>query len=83
MPAFGPCLYLQIGAQLLEEGVGIDVMREAGLLKRLAAGHGAAEAVHADVLKHGHRFWSIGQDLRNHRISGNFKHNSLPPVNCL
>ena len=74
---------LGISGGYFSEGVGIDVVREAGLLKRLAAGHSAAEAVHADVLEHGHRFRSIGQDLRNHRISGNFKHNFLPPVVCL
>ena len=53
------------------------------LLQRRAAGHSAAEAVHANVLEHGHGLRGVGQDLRNHRISGNFKHNFLPPVVCL
>ena len=39
-------------AKLFDERIGIDAMRIAGLLKRLGAGQRAAEAVHADVLKH-------------------------------
>ena len=60
--------------ELLKEGVRVYLMHIAGLLDSLAAGEGAAHAVHADALERRHSLRGVLEDLGNHRVLGDLKH---------
>lgn len=71
---------LQENTELFDECIRIDAVCIAGLLERLSAGQRTAEAVHADVLEHGHGLGGILEDLADHGVFRDFKHIGLPPI---
>ena len=55
----------QVVVQIGQELVGVHGVGVAGLFERLAAGEGAAQAVHADALENGHGLRRVLKDLGN------------------